>query len=809
MIRNLLKKIPVNYLKVILALMVTFWLLSLTELFLQVKSEKTILFTLKLITFKFLNDIWTVLLIGLIYFPIFLLLNLGKKKYGQKVFVILALLLVIGNLLLVKYSLTTLLNLGADLLGYSFDDIFRTVSSQESSASLLSYSPLLIFPLLFLLIKYLFNKKVPNNFSIKAPLILFVLVLPFKFLASEFKEDVHQNKIHFLVKDIISYTLSKYENNTYEVSETNTYPLLNPSDKTKDVLSSFFTIQEKKPNIVIVALEGLGSEFVDGNTYSGFTPYLDDLISKSLYWENFLSTTGRTFGVLPSLLGSLPFGDAGFLEIQETPSHISLFSVLKENGYTTSYYTGTQSGFDKIINFLEYNEVDDIVDESKFEDSYKKVNGSSGGFSWGYPDGELFEKMINTLNEKQVPRFDVILTLSTHEPFTIPENTMYEAKVDSIFSSTQNSELTRGDIDASKGVFAALLYADQSVEEFMKEYEKREDYQNTIFIFTGDHRLIPIEQKDKLCRFHVPLIIYSPMLKKPQRFKSVSSHLDVAPSLVSFLSNNDFIESVEQTAWLGKGLDTAKNFRNIHQIGLMRYKGGLKDFVFKDYLYSSGDLYKIAESFSVRKVTDDKVLNQITDLFNEYKKINNYVTTQNKIYPPIKGKIRKNTTQLTEEEEKIKNTLIKGKTPDQIFLIAREHAFDGKRKMARILCDYILKKLPNHADARTLKGRTLSWDGQYELAEKEFLKTIKRMPFYDDPYSALLDLYWWSRQDDKGVVLAKKALNNKIENPLLSFKLAKVYKRLKQNTYSIKVMDSLLKIYPKNKEYIEFKKSLK
>jgi lipoteichoic acid synthase len=116
MIRNVFKKVPFSYLKVLLALIVTFWMLSLGEAFLQVKDEKTIL--LKLIAFKFLNDAWAVLLIGLIYIPLLLMLNIGRKKYGQTVFVILAILLVLGNLSLIKYSLTTLLNLVADLLGY-------------------------------------------------------------------------------------------------------------------------------------------------------------------------------------------------------------------------------------------------------------------------------------------------------------------------------------------------------------------------------------------------------------------------------------------------------------------------------------------------------------------------------------------------------------------------------------------------------------------------------------------------------------------------------------------------------------------
>jgi len=55
----------------------------------------------------------------------------------------------------------------------------------------------------------------------------------------------------------------------------------------------------------------------EGAEYGGFTPYLDSLTTKSLYWENFLSNTGRTFGVLPSLLGSLPFGKSGFMELED------------------------------------------------------------------------------------------------------------------------------------------------------------------------------------------------------------------------------------------------------------------------------------------------------------------------------------------------------------------------------------------------------------------------------------------------------------------------------------------------------------
>lgn len=806
---SLSKKIPYRYLKAVFALLLTFWMLSLLEVFTGFKNEKSIVIILKLICFKFLNHFWAVVIIGILFYPIYYILNLGKRKFGEAVFLFVGVVLVLIELSLIQYSKTTLLNLGADLLGYSFDDISRTVSA-STSFSLLSLFPFLLFPLLFLATKYFFIKKITKTFIHVTLIAGTVFVVSLKFFVSEFNDASSQNKIDFLLSDIIKSKLNTYQSGNYVVTDSNEYPLLKAATATRDVLKPFFNIQSEKPNIVMVILEGMGSEFVDGNAYSGFSPYLDDLITKSLYWENFVSTTGRTFGVVPSLVGSLPFGENGFLAIQDTPTHISLFNILKENGYTTSYYTGTQSSFDNVINFLEYNNVDFIEDENKFGKDYQKVKGNTGGFSWGYPDSELFRKVLQTFKVKKEPRFDVILTLSNHEPFNFPRKTLYERKVDSLLNSNKTFNIPKSNFIEHKDIFSAILYVDNSLENFMKSYKKRADFKNTIFIITGDHRLIPIEQKNKLSRFHVPFIIYSPMLKKSQRFKSISSHLDVAPSLMTFLTKNYNLSSIKNTAWLGSGLDTAKSFRNIHQIGLMRYKGGLKDFIYKDYLFNDGDLYKINSSFNLKKINDLNILKTVKDSFVAFKKLNNYITSQNKIYPlsmvknfkPVK-------VEFTEAQQLQIKELTESKTMDEVFLIARENAFNKKRELARLLCNHILNSYPNHADARILKGRTLSWDGKYIEAEETLLDAVNRHPFYFDSYSALLDMYWWSNQEEKGIELANKALKSKIENPEIAFKLAKSYQRLNQKLKSEKIIDSLLKIYPTNNDYTAFKKLLK
>lgn len=758
--------------------------------------------------YKLLNDFWTGLIIGLLFFPLYLVCFFIKKPLGIVLIKVLFALIVIGQFALVKYSMTTLINLGVDVLGYSMKDMYTTVTASES-ITFLYFLPFVILPLLFLGINYVFNKYTNER---KIIVISFVFVIIFgslKFTISEASGAAYQNKTYFLIADINRFQNEKNISSTYNLFYKKEYPLLKPFKETKDVLSPFFEIHEEKPNIVIIVVEGLGDEFIGENTYRGFTPYLDSLIPKSLYWENFVSNAGRTFGLAPSLLGSLPYGEKGFLELNPLPSHLSLISVLKANEYTTSYYCGDDSSFDRKINFLEYNGIDYVTDQNKFGPGYVKTQENSGGFSWGYPDAEIFKKTLSESDSKKQPRLDVIMTLTNHEPFDFPSKNVYLTKVDSILNSNQVFGVQKEEIKTYKNIFASLLYTDNSIKNFMQAYAKRPEYKNTIFIITGDHRLIPIAQKDKLCRFHVPLFITSPMLKKSEKFKSISSHWDVTPSLLSFLMNNYKFNKLEKIPWMGQGLDTAKQFRNIHQIPLMRYKGGINDFIYKDYIYSDGELFKIKENFETYKVDEEDMLKIVTDSLNEFKRLNFYLTKKNKIFPDAANIFTKQAIQFSKKDLLTIKKLTKGMNFDETFILARDLAFNKEYIKSRLLCDYILNELPNYADVRTLKGRTLAWEGNYKMAETELLEVIKRTPFYNDAYLAIMDIYWWSNQNEKAVAIAKKALKNEMKNPEISFKLAEAYKRMNNLGDANKTIDSLIKVYPENKNYVTFKKSLK
>jgi tetratricopeptide (TPR) repeat protein len=239
----------------------------------------------------------------------------------------------------------------------------------------------------------------------------------------------------------------------------------------------------------------------------------------------------------------------------------------------------------------------------------------------------------------------------------------------------------------------------------------------------------------------------------------------------------------------------------------MRYKGSINDYIYKDFYYSDGNLFKIDEDFNISE-TDDDMRETITGSFNDFKKLNSYLTTKNKI-TKVASSFIKPVYAFTPEQLSTIKKLTKGLDRDQIFFLARDLAFKKEREKARLLCNYVLNDLPNYGDVRTLKGRTLAWDGDYKNAEKELLEVINRTPFYSDSYLAIMDVYWWSGQNKKAVEIGKKALSNQINDPELAYKLAQAYKRMNNPKDANKTIDSLLKIHPENNNYLTLKKSLK
>ncbi|MDF2157812.1 sulfatase-like hydrolase/transferase [Algoriphagus sp. CAU 1675] len=632
-------------------------------------SEMTLIFTNHILnfsikdtlTYSLFQDIsWNLYLLGLL-FIVFLFLSIFSVKlarYAIQLFFTLAILI---HIALIFYFFKTLIPLGKDLFGYSTDDLLMTVkaSGQLNLISLTGGALLasFIFILLNLGIRLL-------SFSLKAYLYLTgVLILSIvgssffpigqNLTANEVQRNIELNKSRFLMEQAFDYWIygSEYYFDFYLRSgnddlivqkefTNDLYPFAHRAEY-PDVLSPYFDSLQQKPDIVFILVESLGKAYSGKDAYLGsFTPFLDSLEQHSLVWTNAISSTGRTFGLHPGIMGGLPFGEKGFLELfEDFPNHQTLLSVLRENDYETRYFIGADKNFDNVGSFIEYQQPVQLVDEKGFDPKFPRTP-SIGNFSWGYADKELFNNALEKLpNNVSKPQIRIFQTQTSHDPYLVPEKPYYEAKLQSHLKDYLDiSQDKIQDYLAYSDIYMTILYADDAIRDFFREYQKRPEFANTIFIITGDHRLPEIPMASSLDRFHVPLIIYSPLINRPDYFKGLSSHFELTPSLLAFLEKQVEIKLPEEVIWQGQVLDTAKVFQSRIAMPLMRNKNQLLDYLNGEYLLSAGQLYKISDNLNIDPIADKDMFTKLSGEFEDFKNKNQYMIQTRKLLPPLEDK---------------------------------------------------------------------------------------------------------------------------------------------------------------------------
>jgi hypothetical protein len=332
----------------------------------------------------------------------------------------------------------------------------------------------------------------------------------------------------------------------------------------------------------------------------------------------------------------LPFGEKGFAEMgDKMPDQLSLISLLKKQaGYHSSFLYGGEAPFDNMEQFMNRQGIDRVTDQKDFGPNYKRLPAKGNGFSWGYGDKEIFRKY---LEDSQVadsfPRLDVMLTLAMHDPFLIPDQEKYNKRALDRMEKLGLSDKQKAFDKTYLAQFATMLYFDDALRGFISEFSKRKGFKNTIFVITGDHRMPEIPISTQIDRFHVPLVIYSPLLKKAQKFSSVVSHFDITPSVLAFLQHNYRIKQPSVSAWIGHGLDTELSFRNIRSYAMMRNKNEFMDYIDGEFFLSAETLYKVSKTLDIEPFENTNIKTNLQNKFENFRNINLYVTRNNRIIP--------------------------------------------------------------------------------------------------------------------------------------------------------------------------------
>ncbi|MGV8913914.1 MAG: sulfatase-like hydrolase/transferase [Kaistella sp.] len=584
---------------------------------------------------------------GLVY----LILNFVQARWARIVVITSFTVIIVSHFLLFIYFSESHNLLGADILYYSEAEMKQILEA----SGMLNFKNFALIGILIALafIPFWFASKI--TFKPKYIGLVFLglgalsFFIPKGFLQfnpsndeNEFYQNAAKSKLAYFANSNLDNFISEHpeitalwgESKNFEVNAEmldKSFPFWR-KENTPDFLGSYFNKSEKAPNLVFVIAEGLGHAYSSPNGYVGnFTPFLDSLMGKSLYWENNLSSSGRTFGVLPTITGSLPFGKNGFLEIEKTPDHFNLYNVLKANGFQTGFFYGGNSNFDRTKEFLEYSKVDHIVDQFSFAGRSQKLPASVGGESWGYDDQAVLGKMLEVRKPQPKPYFDIILTLSTHNPFLINNAPYYEKMFSQRVKSNQISSEQKKWALANRKQLVSVLNLDDALKDFFNNYQKREDFNNTIFVITGDHSMPEIVLESKIDRYHVPLVVYSPLLKQPKHFRNIVSHFDVAPSILAYYRDNYNISTPANVTWMGKGLSDRPRNEQL-RIPLMQSKNQLIDYVYGKYHLQDKQLL-ILDNMKEDVVNDQNTFKKVNESFRQFKNMNSQFYSTKKLMP--------------------------------------------------------------------------------------------------------------------------------------------------------------------------------
>lgn len=274
-------------------------------------------------------------------------------------------------------------------------------------------------------------------------------------------------------------------------------------------------LNTSRPDICLIILESFSSHLMPvlgggENIASG----LDSIAREGMLFTNAYASSFRTDRALPAILGAFPAQPSTSLMkfVEKTEKLPSLPMSLHKAGYENTYYYGGDANFTNMRAYLANCGFDRIISDTDFpiKDKLSK---------WGVHDHLLFQKAFSEFSRKEgnAPRFNVIQTSSSHEPFEVP------------YSNPRFAD------SPQKNAFA---YTDSCLTDFINRMKATETYRNTLFIIVPDHYgAYPPRPEDALDRHRVPIVLCGGALARTGEEISVpASQTDIAATILSALS---------------------------------------------------------------------------------------------------------------------------------------------------------------------------------------------------------------------------------------------------------------------------------
>ena len=317
---------------------------------------------------------------------------------------------------------------------------------------------------------------------------------------------------------------------------------------------------KSKPNVVIFILESNAKEYFGSfnkdmkiPNYKGYTPFVDSLAQHSMIYTNAYANGYKSIHAMSSVLAGIPsFKDAFTSSPYPKQKTESLVSTLKSEGYATSFFHGAPNGS---MGFLGYA---NILGFDHYYGKNEYNNDADFDGVWGIWDEPFFQYFNTTISKEKQPFMATLFSVTSHEPYQVPDQ--YKGK------------FPKGDVN----IHQCIGYTDFALKQFFASAQKEAWFNNTIFVFVGDHgnTIFYDEYKKEMNKNAVAMMIYKPNSNLVGEHKEYAQQIDLYPTILDLIGYNKPFRS-----W-GRSLIGDK----VVQPFVIRYSANLYQFMSGNYI---------------------------------------------------------------------------------------------------------------------------------------------------------------------------------------------------------------------------------
>ncbi len=272
--------------------------------------------------------------------------------------------------------------------------------------------------------------------------------------------------------------------------------------------------KDSASNVLLIVLESFSAKvsgLLSGEEFAS-TPNLDAIMKDGIYFENAYASSFRSDKGLLALTSGIPSGARQTLTNfpDKIASKPNLFREFDKSHHTSFYYGGN----------LEFANIKVLFNDANLVRSESDFNSKNKN-TWGVHDEVVFDEFYNDFENESKPQFKMMFSLSSHEPFDVPN---YKKKSDAYLNS--------------------ISYTDSCLGSLYNKLKVSKKWDNTLIIITADHGTVRPDNAaiyDKT-NFHIPLVITGGRVRKDTVIRDVVSQIDIPATIAAYKTGkNPFV----------------------------------------------------------------------------------------------------------------------------------------------------------------------------------------------------------------------------------------------------------------------------